>query len=422
MPSDDEEHRRETTLVADVASSEEDGTHEGPAAGPADDRARDPSSSWDQGPPPWRPGLQDPPWPAPAPLPRAGVPVLLVALVVVLAACGIGLGLGYAVYRATAPAAIPAGAPTTSPQAAAVAARVDPALVDVDTTLAYETASGAGTGMVVTSSGEVLTNNHVIEGETSIRVTDLGNGRTYDATVVGYDVAADVAVLQLAGAAHLRTVTFARSPATTGQAVVAIGNAGGRGGTPTAVSGTVTALGQAITAEDELSGRVEHLTGLVETDAPIQAGDSGGPLVDAAGRVLGMDTAAGSRFAFAQGAGQGYAIPDGTVLATGTEIARGASSSTVHVGPTAFLGVDVTNAGTTGAVVAEVLPGTSATAIGLAAGDAIVSVDGRAVRNPTALSEVLQAEQPGTTVPIIWQDPTGRTSTATVTLRSGPPA
>ncbi len=366
--------------------------------------------------------------PTPPARPRA-LPRILAALMV-LAAVGVGVGIGYAAFHATPPVKIsppsstPSAAPTTpiSPRVAAVAAKVDPGLVDVDTTLSYQAASGAGTGMVATPSGEVLTNNHVIEGETSLHVTDIGNKKTYTATVLGYDVTADVAVLQITGASHLRTVSFASAPAKVGQAVVAIGNAGGKGGTPSAVSGTVTKLGQTITAQDALSGRVEHLTGMIETDAPIQAGDSGGPLVDAAGQVIGMDTAGGSHFAFAQETTQGFAIPITTVKAIGSQIVSGKASSSVHVGPTAFLGVEVTNVGTTGAVILDVLPGTSATAIGLAPGDTIVSFDGRRVRSPTTLSDVLEVESPGATIPIGWQNRIGQTFTTTVTLRSGPPA
>jgi S1-C subfamily serine protease len=293
----------------------------------------------------------------------------MLAALTVLVAVGIGIAIGYAAFHSTPPSATsPPVSPTTPAVSPSVAAKVDPGLVDIDTALAYQTATGAGTGMVVTSSGEVLTNNHVIEGETSLHVTDIGNGKTYPATVLGYDVAADVAVLQVTGASHLRTVSFAHAPARIGQAVVAIGNAGGKGGTPRAVSGTVTGLDQAVTARDELSGGVEHLTGMIQTDAPIEAGDSGGPLVDAGGKVLGMDTAGSSHFAFAQQTTEGFAIPIRTVRALAGKIERGEASSSVHVGPTAFLGVLVTNAGTTGAVVVEVLPGTTATAIGLAPG------------------------------------------------------
>jgi S1-C subfamily serine protease len=386
-----------------------------------------------------RPAEGEPEPARPPASPRAGRRALLsfLAALMVLVAVGIGIGIGYAAFHSTPyarisspsstppsrPSSTPAVRPTPiSPDVAAVAAKVDPGVVDIDTTLSYQTASGAGTGMVVTPSGEVLTNNHVIEGETSLHVTDVGNGKTYSATVLGYDVSADVAVLQITGASRLHTVSFARAPVKIGQAVVAIGNAGGKGGTPSAVSGTVTRLDQSITAQDALSGSVEHLTGMIETDAPIQAGDSGGPLVDTAGQVVGMDTAGSSHFAFAQQTTQGFAIPIGTARAIAAQINRGQASSNVHIGPTAFLGVEVTDVGTTGAVVVRVLPGTTATAIGLAPGDTIVSFGNRTIRSPTTLSEVLQVEPPGVTVAIGWQNRFGQSAAATITLGSGPPA
>jgi S1-C subfamily serine protease len=356
--------------------------------------------------------------------------VVSLAALLVLAAMGIGVGIGYGVFGAKVPvrtaatptAATPTTLPVTSPRVAAIAAKVDPGLVDVQTELGYQTASGAGTGMVVTSSGEVFTNNHVIEDETSLRVTDVGNGRTYTATVAGYDVSADVAVLLMRGASHLRTVSFASAPARIGQAVVAIGNAGGKGGVPTAVAGTVTGIDTTVTAQNELSGATEHLTGMIQTSAPIQAGDSGGPLVATTGKVLGMNTAGSSSFALAHETTEGFAIPIRTVASIGTAIVQGRSSVTVHVGPTAFLGVEVANVDTTGAAVVAVLPGTAAAAIGLGQGDTIVSLAGHAIRNPTMLSAVLQAAKPGAKVQISWQTRFGQLHTVTVTLRSGPPA
>ena len=220
---------------------------------------------------------QAPPSVAPERPPARAFAVIFAAVLAFVAA-GLGVGLGYAVFRPTTPTTTPTSGPITSTDVAAIAAKVDPAVVDIDTTLAYQTATGAGAGMVVTSSGEVLTNNHVIDGATSLRVTDVGNGRTYGASVFGYDASADIAVVQLTGASHLPTVSFARARAAIGQPVVAIGNAGGKGGTPSAVSGTVTGLDQSVAAQDELSGTTEHLSGLIATDAPIQAGDSGGPL------------------------------------------------------------------------------------------------------------------------------------------------
>src|SRR6202007_2668021 len=217
----------------------------------------------------------------------------------------------------------------------------DPALVDVVTTLGNQGGSAAGTGIVLTSDGEVLTNNHVIEGATSIKVTDVGNGRTYTATVVGYDASHDVAVLQLQNASGLTVASLGDSSSVrAGDNVVALGNAGGQGGTPSVAAGTVTALGQSITASDELSNVSEQLTGLIETNAPIQPGDSGGPLVNAYGQVIGMDTAAGNNYQF-QGqsstATQAYAIPIGEALSIAKQIESGTGSADVHIGATAFL-------------------------------------------------------------------------------------
>ena len=162
-----------------------------------------------------------------------------------------------------------------------IASKVDPGIVDVTSTLGYQQATAMGTGIVLTSNGEILTNNHVINGATAISVTDIGNGKTYKATVVGYDESHDIAVLQLSGASGLTTASTGDSSSVgVGDSVVALGNAGGVGGTPAVAAGTVTALNQSITASDESSSSSEQLTGLLETNANIQAGDSGGPLVN----------------------------------------------------------------------------------------------------------------------------------------------
>ncbi|HKH89126.1 MAG TPA: trypsin-like peptidase domain-containing protein, partial [Acidimicrobiales bacterium] len=164
--------------------------------------------------------------------------------------------------------------------------------MDVNTTLSYQSEQGAGTGMVLTSTGEVLTNNHVVEGATKISVTDIGNGKTYSAKVVGYDRSKDIAVLQLIGASGLQTVNLGNSSSVSvGEGVVAVGNANGAGGTPSYAGGAVTATNQSITATDQAGGDSEQLGGLIETNADVIPGDSGGPLVNASGQVIGMDTA-----------------------------------------------------------------------------------------------------------------------------------
>ncbi len=323
-----------------------------------------------------------------------------------------------------------------------IASQVDPGLVDINTTLSYQNEQAAGTGMVLTSTGEVLTNNHVIDGETSISVTDVGNGKTYSASVVGYDRTQDVAVIQLHDASGLHTVSLGDSSSTAvGQNVVAIGNAGGTGGTPSAAGGTVTALKQSITASDEGDGTSETLSGLTETNANIQAGDSGGPLVNTSGQVLGMDTAASAGFSYTSPNGssntQGFAIPIDQATSIAQEIEASDSSSTVHIGSTAFLGVEVATScqeglggfgneggsgGTTsGAEVCDVVSGSPAQQAGLAEGDVITSVNGQAVSSPTALTPLIASHKPGDTVTIGWTDTSGQAQTGSAQLTSGPP-
>jgi S1-C subfamily serine protease len=333
----------------------------------------------------------------------------------------------------------------------AIAAKVDPGLVDINTSLGYQQAQAAGTGIVLTSSGEILTNNHVINGATSISVTDVGNGKTYTASVVGYDRTRDIAVLQLKNASGLQTATIGdSSSASVGQDVVGIGNAGGTGGTPSAAGGTITALNQTITASDE-SGSSEQLNGLIETNADIQAGDSGGSLVNSSGQVIGIDTAASAGFSFQQPSGQssgnqGFAIPINEAVSVARQIVAGTSSSTVHIGATAFLGVEVSTAAssqggtgnsfggggfnggssnsgssTSGAQIAGVVTSSPAQEAGLANGDVITSVNGQTVDSPTKLTTLMSPFHPGDKVTIGWTDTSGQPQTATVQLTSGPP-
>ncbi len=309
--------------------------------------------------------------------------------------------------------------------------QIDPGLVDVVSTLGYQQAEAAGTGLVLTPSGEILTNNHVIEDATSIRVTDIGNGRVYKASVVGYDQGKDIAVLKLLGASGLHTVKLGNSDsAAVGQDVTALGNAGGRGGTPAVATGHITALDVSITASDEGSGTTEQLTGLINDNAPIQPGDSGGPLVNGSGQVIGIDTAASNAMEFrSQAQTEAFAIPINEALGLARQIEAGRGSPTVHIGATGFLGVQVepesrsTNVGSpasAGAVIAEVLPGTPAARAGLAQGDVITSVNRRSVTSPTSLQGALEQHHPGDGVRIGWTSAYGQARSATVILASGP--
>ncbi|HEY0870035.1 MAG TPA: trypsin-like peptidase domain-containing protein [Acidothermaceae bacterium] len=323
-----------------------------------------------------------------------------------------------------------------------IAAGVDAGLVDINVTLGYQDAKGAATGIVLTSTGEILTNNHVVDGATAITVTDIGNGKTYRATVVGYDPTHDIAVLQLQGASGLNTAKLGdSSKVTVGEAVVAIGNAGGTGGTPSAAGGAVTALNQQITAGDELGGTSEQLTGLIEVNADIEAGDSGGSLVNSSGQVIGVDTAASStngtgQFAFDGSAissdNQGFAVPINEALSIVKQITSGHGTTTVHVGSTAFLGVELAStdssgygyygygATVSGATVAGVLDGGTAAGAGLVAGDVITSLGGHAIDSASALSALMFSYHAGTSVKLGWTDSGGQSHTATVVLGSGP--
>jgi S1-C subfamily serine protease len=300
---------------------------------------------------------------------------------------------------------------------------VDPALVDINTTLYGGEA--AGTGIVLSSDGYVLTNNHVISQATTLKATDIGNGRTYTATVVGYDRNADVAIIKLDGASGLRTVKVGDSKSVNvGDSVIGIGNAGGTGGQPSAATGQVTALNQSIVAQDQSNGSSEQLTGLIQTDANIQPGDSGGALVNQSAEVVGMDTAASEGFSFQSNGNQGFAIPINTAISIANQIRSGQETSDIHIGPTAFLGVLVqTSSGSqgSGAALSDVVPGGPAAKAGLAGGDVITNFGGSNVDSPATLTNLIGKHRPGDSVNVTWLDSSGQTHQGTVQLSSGPP-
>jgi S1-C subfamily serine protease len=276
--------------------------------------------------------------------------------------------------------------------------------------------------MVIGASGEVLTNNHVVDGATTISVTIPSTGRTYSATVVGTDKTEDVAVIQLKGASGLKTIPLGdSSKVAPGDSVVALGNAGGVGGAPAVVTGTVRAIDQTITASDMGGANAETLNGLIETNAPIQPGDSGGPLANSAGQVIGMDTAASSARRFNGGATVSFAIPINHALSIAQQIETGQASSTIRIGLPGFLGVGVaaTSSGN-GAAVSSVASGTPAAKAGLVPGDTITAVDGTAISDGTGLTTALHPHHPGDRVSLTWVTAAGATRSATVTLASGP--
>jgi S1-C subfamily serine protease len=417
-------------------------------------------------------------YPAPEPPRRHRGRTMLGLTATAIVAAGAGAGAAVGLSHGSTTGGSATSTSTTMLSTAQIAKSVDPGIVDVTSTLGFQNATAKGTGIVLTSTGEILTNNHVINGATSVSVTDIGNGKTYKATVVGYDESHDIAVLQLSGASGLTTATTGDSSTVkVGDGVVALGNAGGAGGTPAVAAGAVTALNQSITASDEGSGTSEQLTGLLETNADIQPGDSGGPLVNSHGQIIGIDTAASSSFQLGGGSGnggfgngggiggfgsgsgssgsgssgsgssgsgssgsssagttQGFAIPINTALSVAKSIEAGQASSTVHIGATAFLGLEIDTSGSSGqgfgqgsgsgqgVQIGGTQAGTPAAEAGIGQGDLVTGLDGKSVSTGTDITQVLVGHHPGDKVSITWTDAEGQSHTATLTLGTGPAA
>ena len=313
----------------------------------------------------------------------------------------------------------------------AIADALTPSIVNITTSLSSG-GSAAGTGIILSSSGIVLTNNHVIADSTQLEAEDAATGRVYAGTVVGYDPSHDVAVVQLAHASGLTPAPIGTaSRLAVGDDVVALGNAGGRGGAPSVATGSVTALDRPITASDQNGSNKEALTHLIQMDASIEPGDSGGPLVNAAGEVVGMDTAAsqtGGGFGFqSQASSEGYAIPIRDALTVAHAITSGQGGASIHLGATrGVLGVQISdhpaNGTASSATVIGVASGSGAEAVGIAEGDVITAVNGTAVGSPTDLTQALASASPNDKVRVTWTDTSGISHRAQVTLRSAPPA
>jgi len=353
----------------------------------------------------------------------------------------------------------------------AVAGKVEPGMVDITATLRYTGQVFEGTGMVLSSSGLVLTNNHVVDGSTGLMATVVTSGRKYHARIVGTDAADDVALLKLTGVSGLKTVQVGdSSKVTLHSQVVALGNAGGAGGPPTVTSGSITALNRTITASDAGSGHSETLHNMLQTNAQIAEGDSGGPLANAAGQVIGMNTAANTQSFGQQGSNEGFAIPINHALTIAHQIAAGNGSAKIRIGQPAFMGIAVASGSSsaassddspqrqlqqlnqtagqfggginsngrclpngggnpvpasiapasTGTLIAGAFCNAPAAAAGLAGGDVILAINGQAVGAPTSLTSVLAKYHPGDQVSVTWMDTSGQRHTSSLTLTTGP--
>jgi S1-C subfamily serine protease len=433
------------------------------------------------------PTMPMPPMPPRPPRRRIGA---LSYLLVALAAGALGAGSVVALYhpaasnnssqatpqpsgRAVNPGPLPSiaipqpsiSSPSTSAGEQAIVNKVAPGLVIINTTLQYNSEQAAATGMVISPDGLVLTNNHVIEGSTSINAR-TANGHQYQAKVVGYDVTGDIALIQLQGASGLRTVPIDSSSAIkTGDSVVALGNAQGQNAI-VPVTGQVTALNQTITAGDQ-GGSIsqETLHNMIQTNANIVSGDSGGPLANSAGQVIGMDTAGNDGGFAVQQDSFGYAIPIKGALAVAGQITRGQASSTVIIGYPPFMGVYIghgsnsdpqaqaeqENSGNgsggfggngnqncytsdrnlvapasianvnSGTLILGTICGGPAMAAGMTAGSVITAVNGQAIGSPDSLTGMVSKFRPGTTIKVTWVSPSGQRSTSSIKLTAGPP-
>ena len=389
------------------------------------------------GPPTWPPSQQAP----------RGTGFRRTALAVFAIAC-VGAGGGTAWALTTTSASSPSNAsnpsgssgtgqnpggsisPSTGSLSAATIAKLDSSVVDINADEAGGAGEVAGTGMIITSNGEVLTNNHVIDDTVNIRAQIDGTGTVYQVKVIGYDASDDVALVQLVGASGLPTIPIGDSSALTpGDSITVLGNAEGKGGTPAEVTGTVSSLGQTITASDD-SGDNETLTGMLQVNAAIEPGDSGGPEINSNGKVIGMTTAgqtSGNPNAQTSTTTTGFAIPINKAMEIITEIRNG-SGPHIHIGYAALLGVEVstnqpvtqpncaTSAATTGAWVSVVEPNSPASDTGLAACGRITGIGGVSVANQNDLHNAMEGFVAGQTVTLTWLDSSAQSHSATITL------
>jgi putative serine protease PepD len=266
------------------------------------------------------------------------------------------------------------------------------------------TAQAEGSGWVYDSAGHVVTNDHVVDGATSIKV-QFWNGKTYSAHIVGTDKTTDLAVIKVdAPSSELHPLTVGSSTALqVGDGVVAIGSPFGLEETVT--SGIVSALHRSIDSQTKFT-----INDAIQTDAAINHGNSGGPLLNSDGQVVGVNSQIKSESG--DNAGVGFAIPSATVSKIARELI--ASGKAVH----AYLGVQI-DVSATNARLAGVAKGQAAAKAGLKAGDVINAVDGQQVASGDDLSRLVDTYKPGDEVQITYTR-NGSSHTTTVTLGTRP--
>lgn len=306
--------------------------------------------------------------------------------------------------------------------------KVQPSVVSID--VKGQGTEDQGTGMIISSTGLVVTNNHVIAASVpggTITVTRTGSTTALPATLVGTNPVDDVALIRINNVSHLPTVTFGNSNAlVVGDAVVAIGNALGlAAGTPTVTNGIVSALGRTVSASSTSS--TETLNNMIQTDAAINPGNSGGPLLDSQGDVVGMNTAVAGTLPDGTNAQNiGFAIPVATIESLIKSLEAGQSVVTHG----AFIGVDISSMDPTlqaeygfsvssGAVVMSIVPDTGASTAGIKQGDVIVGINGTTITSAQDVSSVVSSLHPGDVIKVKIVRGT-KTITKNVTLGTAP--
>jgi S1-C subfamily serine protease len=274
----------------------------------------------------------------------------------------------------------------------------------------------AGTGMILSADGKVLTNYHVVAGTEQLTVVVVDSNANYEAKLVGFDATHDVALLQLQNASGLQTITVDNDPVSTGSSVSVVGNAEG-GGVLIRADGQVTGTEKSLTvSSDSPWGAEENLEGLIEANANAVPGDSGGPMFDDEAEVTGMTTAGSERESLT------YAIPIADALSIVQVIEAGQDSGTVRVGPAGYLGISVEPARghRQGRQIQTVSEGGPADQAGITAGSTLISVGDEEIRGDTNVANVVRALEPGSQVVVTWYDPYGEQKSATVTLGESP--
>jgi S1-C subfamily serine protease len=274
--------------------------------------------------------------------------------------------------------------------------RISPSVVTVLSTLddGMSSGSGTGTGVVVTSDGEILTNAHVVDGATSVRVLLDGAIDPIEARVLALDMGNDLALLKV-DRTGLKPAVFATPDSIRiGDEVVAIGFALNLDGGPTVTRGIVSALNRTLVNEDGA------LDGLIQTDAAISSGNSGGPLLNIRAQIIGINTAVFQSSGVVAANNVGFAISVSEVLPVIQELRAVANGEPRIEG---YLGVELVprSDGGRGAVINLVTPGSPAAAAGIMAGDVVIAADRSPVDGQAAFVAAIRDKSPGDSIDIV---------------------